>query len=140
MRRRAREAALRVLFQMDLGKLSLEDALDTVMGSEWSAADRSLIETLVRGTREHLAQIDRLITRFAEHWTLERMAAVDRNVLRMAVYELMAAGTPVGVVINEAVELAKRYSTEESGRFVNGLLGTIVRSGALPLARQAADA
>jgi N utilization substance protein B len=140
MRRRAREAALRVLFQMDLGKLSLDDALDTVMGSDWSPADWALVVTLARGTRVHLEQIDGLIARFAEHWTLERMAAVDRNVLRMAVYELMAARTPVGVVINEAVELAKRYSTEESGRFVNGLLGTIVRSGALPLAHQAADA
>jgi N utilization substance protein B len=140
MRRRAREAALGVLFQMDLGKLSLEDALETVAGPDWSPDDWSLVVTLARGTREHLAQIDRLIAGVAEHWTLERMAAVDRNILRMAIFELMRGATPVGVVINEAVELAKRYSTEESGRFVNGMLGRIARSGVPPLVRQAADA
>ncbi len=140
MRRRAREAALRVLFQMDLGKLSLEDALDTVEAPDWPPDDWALVVTLARGTRNHLADIDALIARVAEHWTLERMATVDRNVLRMAIYELVSTDTPVGVVINEAVELAKRYSTEESGRFVNGMLGKIVRSGIPPLVRQAADA
>ncbi len=140
MRRRAREAALGVLFQMDLGKLPLEEALDTVAGPEWSADDWALIVDLARGTREHLPAIDALISHVAEHWTLERMATVDRNILRMAVFELMRGGTPVGVVINEAVELAKRYSTEESGRFVNGMLGRIARQGVPPLVRQAADA
>ena len=139
-RRRAREAALQVLFQMDLGKLSLDEALATVATPEWSGEDRKLVLTLARGTREHLTQIDALIARVAEHWTLERMATVDRNILRMAVCELQYTDTPRGAVINEAVELAKRYSTEESGRFVNGLLGQIVRSGVLPLVGQAADA
>ncbi len=140
MRRRAREAALGVLFQMDLGKLSLEDALDTVKASDWPPDDWSLIVRLARGTRAHLAEIDAIIAHFAEHWTVERMAAVDRNILRMALYELESTDTPVGVVINEAVELAKRFSTEESGRFVNGMLGEIVRSGMPPLVGQAADA
>ena len=67
------------------------------------------------------------------------MAAVDRNVLRMALFELQHTPTPVRVIINEAVELAKQYSTEDSGRFVNGLLGHLVRSGVLPLVGQAAD-
>lgn len=140
MRRRAREAALGVLFQMDLGKLSLEESLDTVKGADWHPDDWTLVVRLARGTREHLSEIDAIIAQFAEHWTLERMAAVDRNILRMAIYELERADTPVGVVINEAVELAKRYSTEESGRFVNGMLGKIVRSGIPPLVEQAADA
>jgi len=140
MRRQAREAALKVLFQMDVGKLSFDDALASVVSPEQGPGDRALIETLARGTRTHLAEIDQLITRFAEHWTLERMAAVDRNVLRMAIFELQQTTTPVPVVINEAVELAKRYSTEESGRFVNGLLGKVVRSGIPPLVGQAADA
>jgi N utilization substance protein B len=140
MRRRAREAALGVLFQMDLGKLSLEEALDTVRGPDWPADDWSLVVTLARGTRQNLPQIDALIGRVAEHWTLARMATVDRNILRMAIFELMSEATPVGVVINEAVELAKQYSTEESGRFVNGMLGKIVRTGPLPLVHEAADA
>ena len=139
-RRRAREAALGVLFQMDLGKLSLDDALDTVRGADWAPDDWTLVETLARGTRAHLAEIDALIAGVAEHWTLERMATVDRNILRMAIYEMVSTSTPVGVVINEAVELAKQYSTEESGRFVNGLLGRLVRSGIPPLVGQAADA
>ncbi len=138
MRRRAREAALSVLFQMDVGKASLEDALATVR-DDWPPDDWTLIETLVRGTRSHLSEIDALIARTAEHWTVERMAAVDRNVLRMALFELLCTSTPVGVVINEAVELAKRYSTEESGRFVNGLLGKVVRSGIPLLVGQAAE-
>lgn len=127
------------LFQTDVGKASLEDALATVRGEDWPPDDWTLIETLVRGTRRHLAEIDALIAKTAEHWTVERMAAVDRNVLRMALFELLCTSTPVGVVINEAVELAKRYSTEESGRFVNGLLGKVVRSGVPPLVGQAAE-
>ncbi len=138
-RRRAREAALRVLFQMDLGKLTLDEALNTVTAPDWSPDDWTLVVTLARGTRASLLEIDALIARVAEHWTLERMATVDRNILRMAIYELVSTDTPVGVVINEAVELAKQYSTEESGRFVNGMLGKIVRSGVPPLVRQAAD-
>jgi len=128
-RHQAREAALGVLFQVDLGKSDIEDALDPVRAQGWPRDDWTLIESLVRGTRRHVADIDALIRSVAEHWTLERMATVDRNVLRMAIFELQHADTPVGVVINEAVELAKQYSTEESGRFVNGMLGKIVRLG-----------
>jgi N utilization substance protein B len=140
MRRRAREAALQVLFQMDLGKVSLDDALATVASPEWPRDDWNLVVTLARGTREHLAEIDGIIARVAEHWRLKRMATVDRNILRMAICELQMTESPQGVVINEAVELAKRYSTEESGKFVNGLLGRIVRSGVPLLVGQAADA
>jgi N utilization substance protein B len=140
MRRRAREAALQVLFQMDVGRLSFEEALASVAAPDWLPDDWALVETLSRGTRAHLAEIDPVIARFAEHWTIERMAAVDRNILRMAIFELQHIPTPVGVIINEAVELAKRYSTEESGRFVNGLLGNVVRSGLPPLVGHVADA
>jgi transcription antitermination protein NusB len=126
-RRQAREAALGTLFQIDLGKIDADDALDSIRAQGWSRDDWLLIERLVLGTREHLDGIDALIRDVAEHWTLERMATVDRNVLRMAIFELRHTETPVGVIINEAVELAKQYSTEESGRFVNGMLGKIVR-------------
>ena len=139
MRRRAREAALQVLFQLDVGRLSLQDALASVAAPDWLSDDWALVVTLSEGTQTHLAEIDVLIARVAEHWTIERMAAVDRNILRMALFELQHTTTPVRVIINEAVELAKQYSTEESGRFVNGLLGQVVRSGMLPLVGQAAD-
>lgn len=139
MRRRAREAALQVLFQMDVGRLSLQDALSSVAAPDWLPEDWALVETLSRGTQANLAQIDAMIGRVAEHWTIDRMAAVDRNILRMAIFELQHTATPARVIINEAVELAKRYSTEDSGRFVNGLLGNMVRSGMLSLVGQAAD-
>jgi transcription antitermination protein NusB len=136
-RHQAREAALGVLFQVDLGKSDVGDALDPVRAQGWPRDDWTLIEQLVRGTRRHVEDIDALIRSVAEHWTLERMATVDRNVLRMAIFELQYTDTPVGVIINEAVELAKQYSTVESGRFVNGMLGRIVRLGPR-LVRQAA--
>ena len=139
MRRRAREAALQVLFQLDVGRLGLEDALASVAAPDWLPEDWALVVTLSEGTQAHLVEIDALIARVAEHWTIERMAAVDRNILRMALFELQHTTTPVRVIINEAVELAKQYSTEESGRFVNGLLGQVVRSGMVPLVGQAAD-
>ncbi len=139
MRHRAREAALAVLFQLDVGRLPLEDALASVAAPDWLPADWDLVIGLATGTRAHLGEIDALITRLAEHWTIDRMAAVDRNILRLALFELRYTSTPVRVIINEAVELAKQYSTEDSGRFVNGLLGTAVRSGLLPLVGQAAD-
>jgi N utilization substance protein B len=139
MRRRAREAALQVLFQLDVGRLSLQDALASVAAPDWLPDDWALVVTLSEGTQTHLTEIDVLIARVAEHWTIERMAAVDRNILRMALFELQHTTTPVRVIINEAVELAKQYSTEESGRFVNGLLGQVVRSGMVPLVGQAAD-
>ena len=139
MRRRAREAALQVLFQVDVGKLSLDEALAAVAAPAWERDDWALVEALSRGTNAHLSEIDPIITRFAEHWTIDRMAAVDRNILRMAIYELLHTSTSVRVIINEGVELAKRYSTEESGRFVNGLLGSVARAGLSPLVEQAAD-
>jgi transcription antitermination protein NusB len=139
MRRRAREAALQVLFQVDVGKLSMDDALAAVATPAWQPDDWALVEGLSRGTNAHVSEIDPIISRFAEHWTIDRMAAVDRNILRMAIYELQHTSTSVRVIINEAVELAKRYSTEESGRFVNGLLGTVARAGLSPLVEHAAD-
>lgn len=88
---------------------------------------------LVSGTVEHLAQIDELIRQQAEHWRIERMPPVDRNVLRLAVYELLhQTDVPKLVVVDEAVELAKRFGAEQSGRFVNGLLDGLLKSQSFP--------
>ena len=86
---------------------------------------------LVTGTVEHLEEIDAQIVRHAEHWRLERMPGVDRNVLRLAVYEMVFGGTPAAVVIDEALELARRYSNEESVQFVNGVLDAVLREVSL---------
>jgi N utilization substance protein B len=86
------------------------------------------VADLVRGTVEHVAEVDEQISRHAEHWRIERMPAVDRNVLRLAVYEMTHGGTPAPVSIDEALELARRFSNEESVQFVNGVLDAIHRA------------
>lgn len=84
--------------------------------------DDGFVESLVRGTVERQAEIDETIRRRLQHWRLERMAAVDRNILRLATYELLATPTPPAVVIDEALELARRFSNDEAVQFVNGVL------------------
>jgi N utilization substance protein B len=153
-RRRAREIALQVLVQMDVGgdldaaqglrvyfdHLADESDLDGAEGEAASALgvgggaglgatrappafDRRLVEDLVAGVEAHRAEIDQVVQELSRNWRLERMALVERNIIRLALYELKFAGTvPVNVVINEAIELAKRYGTAEGAAFVNGLL------------------
>ena len=87
------------------------------------------LEQLVRGTVEKAGEIDALISGHAEHWRIERMPAVDRNILRLAIYELRNTETPPAVTIDEALELARRFSTEESVQFVNGVLDAVNKEG-----------
>ena len=130
-RHRAREAAVQMLYQFEFGKAELAE----VMGTFWSLAApgappasdsvRAFAEDLVRGTVADLPRIDPLLAGTAEHWRLSRMAAVDRTILRLATHEFLREATPRNVVINEALELAKTFSTEESARFINGMLDAI---------------
>ena len=120
-RRQARELALSLLYEADTKDAAPADVL-----AEFPIDPDPFAADLVSGVGEHHDQIDGLIRRFAKDWTLERMPVVDRNVLRIGVYELLQRpDVPTAAVISEAVELAGRYSTEESGRFVNGMLGRI---------------
>jgi len=127
-RTRARELALQYLFSLDFQGPEALDGLEAFLKS--SGASRTVREfstLLVRGVIEHQADIDPHIRGAAENWALERIAKVDRNILRLAVFELSyAPSTPATVVIDEAVELGKRYSTAQSGAFVNGVLDRIV--------------
>ncbi len=141
-RRRAREAAMQALFQLDMnppsedGTEAWKRALDAAWqdGATGKRDDRNREEdyayawTLLSGTRERLASIDETLSRISKEWKVPRMASIDRSVLRLAVYELSGDSdvTP-GIVINEAVELAKRFGTDKSGRFVNGVLGTMMK-------------
>ena len=120
-RREARERALSLLYEADAKGASPAAVLDDqVLAPEAFAAD------LVAGVEEHQAEVDGLIRQFAKGWTLERMPVIDRTLLRMGIYELAhRPDVPTGAVISEAVELAKRYSTDDSGRFVNGVLAAI---------------
>ena len=122
-RREARERALSLLYEAEAKGETPDQVLDALpLAPEPFAAD------LVSGVGEHRDEVDALIRRFAKGWSLERMPAIDRTLLRIATYELgHRSDVPTGAVISEAVELAKRYSTDDSGKFVNGLLARIAK-------------
>jgi N utilization substance protein B len=129
-RRKSRELALQMLFQADMGKQQPEE----VRGTFWrerddvSADERGFAEDLFRLASERNAEIDGLIERHAEHWRMDRMAAVDRNLLRASVAEFLGfPSTPRAVVINEALEIARKFSSPESVQFINGVLDSVGR-------------
>jgi N utilization substance protein B len=120
-RRESRERALSLLYEAEVKDLTPADLL-----MELPLQPEPFVVDLVEGVGAHQSRIDGLISRFSIDWTLDRMPAIDRNLLRLAVYELIERpDVPLGAVISEAVELAKRFSTEESGRFVNGVLSSV---------------
>ena len=131
-RHRAREAAVQILYQWEIGGRDVERAAETFFAFQWPNADappddlRAFAAALSRDTVKSLDAIDALIAETAERWRPERMAVLDRLILRMAICELMRdRGTPPAVVINEALELARTFSTEESVKFINGMLDAI---------------
>jgi len=127
-RRKSRELVLQMLFQSDMGKQDADHVRRTFWAEHGAAsADvRGFADDLFRVAVDRNLEIDGLIERHAEHWRMERMAAVDRNLLRAAVAELLAyRETPRAVVINEALEIARKFSTPESVHFVNGVLDSI---------------
>jgi len=128
-RRRAREYALQVLFQIDLAEVAAQPALQQFWESHEAEPDeREFAERLVLGVQDRRRELDRWIVGSAQNWRLERMAVVDRNVLRLAVYELLdEENTPPAVIIDEAVAVAKRFGSGDSGAFVNGVLDSIRR-------------
>jgi N utilization substance protein B len=133
-RRHARELALQTLYGTEVGHRAPEDVLGETTARMDAAEGRAFVKDLVFGTLEHADESDAVIAPLLEGWTLERLPTIDRIVLRMGVFELThRIETPAPVVINEAVELAKKFSTEDSGRFVNGVLSRAAsRAGAGP--------
>jgi N utilization substance protein B len=126
-RRRGREAALKILYGMDINPCPSEEVYSRVLDCEQIPRNSvQFVMELVAGTLQRIDVIDGLIEKASIKWEIQRMAAVDRNVLRLAVSELTGdSGIPVRVVIDEAIELAKKYGGEESGIFVNGILDRI---------------
>ena len=127
-RRKAREYVLQMLFQREFsgGKEECRVPDDFWQYKEEAGDAGGFAERIVKGTLEHMEEIDGVIQRAAEHWDVKRMAAVDRNILRFAVYEILyATDIPPAVTINEALEIAKKYSSLESASFINGLLDKI---------------
>jgi N utilization substance protein B len=127
-RRRAREAALQMLYGCEVGRSSVDEAIETYWPSREPADQldqphQEFANRLVRGTVERREEIDRMLAAHAQNWRVERMAVIDRVVLRMGVFEMLAEGdTPSKVIINEAIELARNFSGEEAVPFVNGVL------------------
>ncbi|MFW5925580.1 MAG: transcription antitermination factor NusB [Myxococcota bacterium] len=127
-RRKGREAALQMLYQMDISEVAAEDAVRTYWSHLGNASreGEEFANAIVRGAGAEGERIDALIRKVSHHWRLERMSRVDRNILRLAVVELIEMGdVPRRVTLNEAVELAKRYGSEGSAGFVNGVLDRI---------------
>jgi len=127
-RTRARECALQALYQLDLSGGDARDAVRCVLAhfEEADEATERFADELVRGVQSEKPQIDALIQTSSAHWKLDRMARVDRNILRIAVYEILRrADVPVRVTLNEAIELGKKFGSEESSAFVNGVLDRI---------------
>jgi len=144
-RRKGRELAIQALYQCDLGSASAEEALALFLPDDYGPDDDDpggaavpakalkYAQELIRGTLSHLSEIDGLIRGQAEHWRIERMPAVDRNILRLAIYEfLYETDVPKLVVVDEAIELAKKFGSKDSGRFVNGLLDGLLKKREFP--------
>ena len=131
----SRQRALQVMYLWDIGKQPMEDALNSfyaTLGSDDEPAPTAqdpFMEELVRGASSRSEDIDRRIAAKSEHWRLDRMPAVDRNILRLAVYEMSELQTPAAVVIDEALELARQFSGDESVAFVNGVLDAVHHGG-----------
>lgn len=144
-RTRARELALQFLYQLDVCGEEAMPILGDFLNEETTDAEvQKFARALVKGAWEGRESSDALITTIAKNWEIHRMAAVDRNVLRLAVYELrMPGAAPPKVVINEAIELGKKFSTQHSGKFINGILDkakeALIASGDISPASDAAD-
>jgi transcription antitermination protein NusB len=127
-RRKSRELALQMLFQADLGQQPADDVRKTFWKGRGEVARdvQGFAEDIFRVAQDRSANIDKLIEDHAENWRMDRMAAVDRNIMRAAVAELLGfPNTPRAVVINEAIEIARKFSAPESAQFINGVLDSI---------------
>src|SRR5512144_2239969 len=129
-RRKSRELALQMLFQSDMGKQNADQVTKTFWAERHDLEDavRGFAEDIFRIATDRAGEIDQMIERHAEHWRMERMAAVDRNILRAGVAEFLGfPKTPKPVIINEALEIARRFSSPESVQFINGVLDSVAR-------------
>ena len=127
-RRLGREQALQALYGIAVGKREPSEAVDEVINEKADTEHRLFVADLVYGTLRNAQDSDALLTPHLQEWTIDRLAAIDRIILQMAAFEIVHVPTmPQAVVINEAVELAKRFSTDDSAGFINGVLGSVVR-------------
>ena len=127
-RKEARQIAMQLIYQYEMGGDGIASTIEeTIEGPSLTTSDREYIDQVVLGAVERAQDLDARIAAHAQGWTLERIARVDLAILRLAAYELSLGKTPEGIVINEAVEMARQYSGEKSPQFVHGVLGGIFR-------------
>ncbi|MFZ5943395.1 MAG: transcription antitermination factor NusB [Bacillota bacterium] len=129
-RSQLRELAFQIIFQIDVGQNDPHTALEERFAENpLNPQEKEFCSQLVLGTYAHIAEIDKKIEEYAFEWKVERMLSVDRNLLRLAVYEMLFdSTTPAKVAVNEALELAKIFGSEESPKFINGILGQIIKN------------
>ncbi|OGS21766.1 MAG: transcription antitermination factor NusB [Elusimicrobia bacterium RIFOXYA2_FULL_39_19] len=141
LRREARETALKVLYLVDITKLTIPEAIDIVIGDAKTHVHLiTFMELIVFGTIENIKEIDSYINTYAENWNIARMSTVDRNIIRIGAFEILKTPeTPISVIIDEAVEISKKYSTLDSGKFVNGILDKIKQERKQIKPQQAAE-
>jgi len=128
-RRDTRQIILQILFQMDFTKIEPDEAIDYMLEEhEINEEELSFIKEIVYGTNENIANLDKEILKYTKGWTIDRLPNIDKSILRMSTYELLHKNnTPVRVVLNEAIELAKLFGSDDSPKFINGVLGSIVK-------------
>ena len=126
-KRQAREIAVKTLYEMEMGNLTRQEAEVRIRRKLRRAEVREFAMGLINQTLENMDSIDKIIADVAENWDISRMAALDRSILRLGTAEILFSDVPEKVAINEAIEIAKRFSTDNSGRFVNGILDKVAR-------------
>jgi len=133
MRKRtvARECALKILYRIEVARDTAESSMEDFWAkTSYNEEVKDFATSLVRGTCENLSKIDDIISQCADNWQIKRMAVIDKNILRMGTFELLyMEGVPPKVAINEAIELAKKYGDIDSGKFINGILDKIRKTG-----------
>ena len=127
-RKTARAHAMKLIYEWEMGGDGGEDTRLNLLEIQPDDENKPYVDELVAGVQAHADEVDRLISAHAIGWSLERITRVDLAILRLAAYEMKFGGTPSAVAIDEAVEMAKKYSTEKAGTFINGVLGAIMRS------------
>lgn len=126
-RKKAREWAFKIIYAMDMGKNTLQDAASIAVPRSIDENQRQFIIDRANGVMRNLKKIDKIINKHSSEWNVERMASTDRNILRLAVYEMLfCEDTPLKVSINEAIELSKKYCSDKSYKFINGILGSVI--------------
>ncbi len=129
-RRASREAAMKLLYQLEIQKSDRDEQIDTALHDEnLTESDRKYIRGIIYGVSERVALLDRVIEKYAMGWKISRLSKIDLSILRIGIYEILyREDVPFSVSVNEAVELAKKYSNEDAGAFVNGLLAKVTKS------------